>query len=547
MLCCRFQARALDDGHYTHVKQVKLDCVAKRLAELHPFVAIVDAYDEHVQLPCANTVAVSRTPRAGADGPLLEYLPQLLQFPVAQIRAFDAAASSIGGSLPLAFRVVQRPHVHDEESLSGLTTNGLLEPALKAVPKGLAGFNSDAFVISVSRKLEDVAEISLKGVVTATEGSPDHVIRLGPALKVSIGLSTSPAELAVGTLSSTSISQTLSATQVSALMRQAINSYHINADENLFDGFNKSLGGSMSLADFCEIMKGIIELVTTPFGACSDVADKFVKLFQEGGELHPPCELLTEEAVGARLFATLEQLAEDEVQSVLWVKIRGHDIEVGAGDMWLTWASGASVPSLAVSADICDESRLLSATIREPAQIKGVEFSSDQLAHWRVHSREGWSSDPYSAKSVYTGPKVSDAEFPFMAMYQDGQDPHVLPAGATEIEAQLPVGWNLAADISLAQFCSQNNGTQGTLSQLDELCKSERGQQLYSPLVRLCDTDIPTCVTQRATTLIQISKLTLGVIPYLMLDNLADRLVQSFARLAPLVFAQDKGEFKPNP
>ena len=136
--------------------------------------------------------------------------------------------------------------------------------------------------------------------------------------------------------------------------------------------------------------------------------------------------------------------------------------------------------------------------------------------------------------------KYLGLDSPFVFMYRDGQSHDVLPATMAEDTAELPDGWNMSMDKALAQFCSKHNGKLGTMEQLQTICQSTNGQQVFAPLLRLCGSEFPAVIRIRAESMSHISKMALGVINVLPFGDPDHVLLHSFSTLAPLVFASDK-------
>jgi hypothetical protein len=152
--------------------------------------------------------------------------------------------------------------------------------------------------------------------------------------------------------------------------------------------------------------------------------------------------------------------------------------------------------------------------------------AAEGFCKWRIQSH---------GSQKYVG-----LDSPFVFMYRDGQSHDELPATMAIDTADLPEGWSVSMDQALAQFCSKHAGKLGSMEQLQSLCQSTNGQQVFAPLLRLCGSDFPAVIRTRAESMSHISKMAVGVINVLPFGDPDHVLLRSFSMLAPLVFASDK-------
>ena len=134
---------AKNKGEYKHLHTVQLP---RTTGALVPFLGLSGARQLEVR--------ISRSPD-GPVGPMLEYHPQLLQAPIAQLRAFSQLSDSIinGTELPIPFRLapVSDSILHD--GVSG----GIAGAGCEFRPDVLSQFVGGGLVVEVSRLQNPVA------------------------------------------------------------------------------------------------------------------------------------------------------------------------------------------------------------------------------------------------------------------------------------------------------------------------------------------------------------------------------------------------------
>lgn len=223
---------------YSHLKTVKI-CIPKG-SRLLPFIAFTEKYFN--ETPKAMSVAASRVPNAGGINALLEHHPQLLQAPIAQMRAFATVAAAVDESkpLPLAFRLIE--HVPAAVETKVRTTRGGAALAGKCV---IEEFSGGTFAIRMSCAAACVASIILKGV-----DDSDLTIDIGPKRRVCLatGSGEECALLAEGILpASPAAFQSISVSQLTTMLQTAArhSGKHQQApelNEDLFEWLHNNYG-----------------------------------------------------------------------------------------------------------------------------------------------------------------------------------------------------------------------------------------------------------------------------------------------------------------
>ena len=324
-----FSTSKLDGGNYKHLFTVDLSETSVDMSGLMPFVAISD--EKEAEKPSLNTLAVSRVPNAGDIEPLLDLHPQLLQAPIAQLRAFGTVAAAIeqGAPLPLAFRIVE-PHksnsaldLTDHEGGTSCAGSSWKHPLLNA-------FRGGAFAVSVACSVDCIATVALVGT---TDPDTNYLIRLGPDRKLSIGTSVgdefhqAETVLAETTLAADLVPtfQTLTLAHVTKLLQDClagVSESVSDCDADLDALFNANVNSDMN-DKAAKMIERVSDLETELNFQLSDFGVSGAEYFLADGPL--PFAGLTVAKLADHFYSLFNaDNAARLIQEVLWIRLAGQ-------------------------------------------------------------------------------------------------------------------------------------------------------------------------------------------------------------------------------
>ena len=597
-----FASDGLSNGRYKQILQKDDETMVKVSTKslLFPFVAISDTPTETI--PLMNAVGVSRVPNAGSLEPLLERHPQLLQAPIAQLRAFDTVATAVESGLPLpvAFRILNPVKGSSAQSFVTETEEGVEAEGAEA-----EGAEAEQPIIQSDPVPQQVNTnpntCSGCGVEFPSRNKLfKHLKKVGDSCTEKHVDRPKHGNFA-GTAHQTLLSQfrggtfvfahCASADSVGCVTLRGVSDGDANYHVRIGPGGQVAIGETMMVNEAPTeqvLAQGELPAATSPpsfqsvtedqissllcqsFAANSQgipqsdskLMDHFVAIHGVEGEPSQVVDPLLdnlEASLGCKMSAfgianTAKYFGAEGTLPMAGLTLRGlvehlHGLfNSSVGDtvvqqvLWVR-LHGNTI-SVGTGTAYCAMRGSLCrlngcAEVNDATRILVGETPGTP----RVSSARFSSVGTVAWTLCSHSSALYQGESALVTMYRDGQDHQALPTYAAEDIAVLPDGWNRMLDQALAQFCSSSAQCPklGSIEELEQIMsKTADNQVLYHPLLRLCDGVFPAVIQTRAAAMADISKMTLQLLSYLPVGDSANRLSQAFGVLAPLVFAKDK-------